>query len=153
MQLTQAQKIAVGILVVAAIGMGVYYFTTKPSALPPADQGSLVVPTTATSTTQATSTSSIPSTPSTPSTPPTQPVGPTLTSLMDIGSKAYGAKNYVLARDTWEQASKAYPQNYFSFASLAELYAKNLIDYKKAEANYKMAIKNAPPGSSAGVYH
>jgi len=150
MQLTQAQKIAAGILVVAAIGMGVYYFTTKPFALPPADQGSLVATSTnATSTVQGTSTSSVPSTPTTPS---TQPDGPTLTSLIDIGSEAYGAKNFVKARDSWEQASKAYPQNYFSFAGLAELYAKYLVDYKKAEANYKMAITNSPPGSSAGMY-
>ncbi|OGZ99524.1 MAG: hypothetical protein A3D57_00700 [Candidatus Sungbacteria bacterium RIFCSPHIGHO2_02_FULL_46_12] len=52
--------------------------------------------------------------------------------------------DYNGARDAWEYVNIIRPSNSVSFFNLGGLYALYLRDYPKAEANYKMAIKNSP---------
>ncbi|MCK6462474.1 MAG: hypothetical protein L6Q29_01485 [Candidatus Pacebacteria bacterium] len=54
------------------------------------------------------------------------------------------AGDYEGAREIWEYASFISPGNITSFNNLGELYAYYLKNNKKAEENYKQAVKNGP---------
>ena len=144
MQTFQTKQIIAGVLVIIAVGVIAFVWYEAKVAEP--IEGNTSTPDlVATTTPTATTTSS-----DTP--PPSTSTKPSLTALIDQGSVAYQKGDYTTARARWETASTLYPQNYFSFASLAQLYEKSLVDYAKAEANYKKALTNTPPGYSAGIY-
>ena len=145
MQTFQTKQFIAGALVIIAVGVIAFVWYEAKVATPIEESTSTPDLVVATTTPTATTTSS-----DTP--PPSTSTKPSLTALMDQGSVAYQRGDYITAQARWETASTLYPQNYFSFPSLAELYIKHRVDYVKAEVNYKKAVANTPPGSSAGVY-
>lgn len=58
--------------------------------------------------------------------------------------------DYEGARDAWEYAGAIRPENSLSFANLGELYGKYILDYPKAEANFRKSIQNKP--NDTGTY-
>lgn len=52
-------------------------------------------------------------------------------------------EDYEGAEKIWLWVNKVRPKNSISFASLGDLYANFLVDYKKAEEFYKIAITNS----------
>jgi hypothetical protein len=69
---------------------------------------------------------------------------------IDLGMLRKLAGDYQGAKEIWEYVGKVWPQNTLSFANLGDLYQNFLHDYAKADASYKLALKNNP--SDATLY-